>query len=560
MTDRPPAENADAGDAFRELQEAGALGLTALVAALVADWQRFVAALPAIPNGLQNVAPRERTQVLFDEAHRIHGSGGTFGYPDVSRAAAVLEPLLKRVLGSERISPAQLKRATRMVDRIHSAIARSPAEAAAKRGNVLTHGPVSNGKLVVGILAAHDADTQASLTTMISALGYQVRLIDPSRQEAADFAAVVVDEAAHDAGFVRTHVAAKCPVILLTDKVSFAGRVRAAQDGVTAVVPKPLDADELAGWLNALVGRGGAEPYSVLIVDDDVLLAQTYALTLQRTGMQATVVSEPARVFEALFARNYDLVMMHLQMPGVDGIDLARVIRQTRRFLFLPIIFVSAEEDKDRQLIARHVGGDDFISKPVDLDRLVRLVRLRAERARALRTAMERDGLTGLLTHGRFKERLHAELERCRRNGNHICLALMDLDHFKRVNDDYGHLVGDRVLRALARSLTSGLRSSDVVGRYGGEEFAVILMDTDPAKAAARIDTLRRRFGVQPFDTELGIFTVTLSVGVSGSAECADMETLIEAADKALYVAKREGRNLVRIAAQPPLAAVGTIE
>jgi diguanylate cyclase (GGDEF)-like protein len=136
----------------------------------------------------------------------------------------------------------------------------------------------------------------------------------------------------------------------------------------------------------------------------------------------------------------------------------------------------------------------------------------------------------------------------------------MDLDHFKRVNDDYGHLVGDRVLRALARSLTSGLRSSDVVGRYGGEEFAVILMDTDPAKAAARIDTLRRRFGVQPFDTELGIFTVTLSVGVSGSAESADMETLIEAADKALYVAKREGRNLVRIAAQPPLAAVGTIE
>jgi diguanylate cyclase (GGDEF)-like protein len=322
---------------------------------------------------------------------------------------------------------------------------------------------------------------------------------------------------------------------------------------VTAVVPKPVDADELAGWLNALAGRGGAEPYSILIVDHELLRAQTYALRLQRAGMHAHVFSEPARVFEALFAGNYDLVMVHLQMPGVDGIDLARVIRQTRRFLFLPIVFVSAEEDKDQQLLARQVGGDDFISKPVDLDRLVRLVRVRAERARALRTAMERDGLTGLLTHGRFKERLHSELDRCRRNGNRVCLAMMDLDHFKTVNDGYGHLVGDRVLRALAHCLTNNLRDSDVLGRYGGEEFAAILMDTEPAQAVERIDALRQRFGALPFGTELGTFTVTLSVGVAGSADYPDMDTLIEAADQALYLAKRDGRNGVRTAAQPLL-------
>jgi diguanylate cyclase (GGDEF)-like protein len=151
---------------------------------------------------------------------------------------------------------------------------------------------------------------------------------------------------------------------------------------------------------------------------------------------------------------------------------------------------------------------------------------------------------------------LAAELERSRRTGSSLSLVMVDLDHFKKVNDGYGHLVGDRVIRALARSLTNNLRKSDVVGRYGGEEFAAIIMDTEPAAAAAKIDALRQHFGAQHFDTERGTLTVTMSAGVAGCANYSDAEMLIEAADRALYLAKREGRNGVRIAAQPPLLGV----
>jgi diguanylate cyclase (GGDEF)-like protein len=236
---------------------------------------------------------------------------------------------------------------------------------------------------------------------------------------------------------------------------------------------------------------------------------------------------------------------MDVQMPEVDGIELARVIRQTRRHLSLPIVFLSAEQDTARQLLARKLGGDDFIPKPVDLDRLVTLVRLRAERARSLRAVMESDSLTGLLNHARFKERLALEMERARREGKELSLAIIDLDHFKSVNDTHGHLVGDRVIRGLARSLQKHLRRTDVIGRYGGEEFAALLPSTAPEQAANRMSQIRERFAVTPFDGAHRPFSVTFSAGVAGSLQHEGPEALISAADAALYAAKRAGRNRV---------------
>jgi diguanylate cyclase (GGDEF)-like protein len=236
---------------------------------------------------------------------------------------------------------------------------------------------------------------------------------------------------------------------------------------------------------------------------------------------------------------------MDMQMPGVSGIELARMIRQSRRHLSLPIVFLSAERDPARQLAARMLGGDDFISKPVDLGRLVSLVRMRAERAKRLRSIMDRDSLTGLLNHGRFIDRLHQELERCRRAGTEVSLALIDLDRFKNVNDVHGHLSGDQVLRTLAHSLSSGLRRIDVIGRYGGEEFGVILLDASPEAAFAAVDKIRQRFSEITFNAKESVFSATFSAGVSGSRSHSTPEQLIAAADAQMYLAKKAGRNRI---------------
>jgi diguanylate cyclase (GGDEF)-like protein len=284
-------------------------------------------------------------------------------------------------------------------------------------------------------------------------------------------------------------------------------------------------------------------------VDDDQLLAETFAEALTQAGMTARVVGDPAQALACVNDMLPDLILMDMQMPGIDGIELARMIRQSRRHLSLPIIFLSAERDIDRQLEARKFGGDDFITKPIEPARLAQLVRLRAERAVTLRSLMERDSLTGLYNHGSFKERLAQELERSRRANAEISLAMIDIDLFKQVNDSYGHLMGDSIIRALASTLTSGLRKIDVVGRYGGEEFAVILLETPPQAARDVIDKLRRRFAGGLFEASGKSFNVTFSAGVAGNRGRATLEEFIAAADAALYTAKRSGRDRVMIAA-----------
>jgi diguanylate cyclase (GGDEF)-like protein len=357
--------------------------------------------------------------------------------------------------------------------------------------------------------------------------------------------AAVISDGAENPLDRSAEMSAHCPVLFITSDVSVEARLAAARSGVDAILARPLDVSELAEWLNDLVGSHRETPLSILVVDDDDILAQTYALSLKTAGMHVLVEPDPAAALGQMTATYPDLVLMDLQMPHVSGIELAKMIRQSRRHLSLPIVFLSGERESERQLEARTLGGDDFICKPVDPERLVSLVRMRADRAIRLRSMMERDSLTGLLNHGRFIDRLDHELERCRRSGGELSLALIDVDSFKGVNDQYGHIRGDQVLRTLAQTLSAGLRRIDILGRYGGEEFGVLLLDTPPEAARAVIDKLRQRFSEIEFGGRNHIFNVTFSAGVSSSRMQSNAEELISMADEHMYRAKAGGRNRV---------------
>lgn len=336
------------------------------------------------------------------------------------------------------------------------------------------------------------------------------------------------------------------PVVLLASDVGFDLRLAAARVGVRAILKRPLDPIELLRCLKELDATAESDPLSVVLVDDDRLTADINAAILSAAAIDVVVVDNPRVAVEVIERVLPDLVLMDLCMPGVDGVELAQAVRLSRELMAIPIVFLSAEGDEGRQSAARRVGGDDFIQKPVDPRKFATQIKLRANRAKALRAMGERDGLTGLLDHSRFRERVTHEVSHCRRHGGELSLAIIDVDRFKAVNDRYGHLVGDQVLRTFAQLLTATLRVSDIVGRCGGEEFGVLLRNTDAHAAWSVIDKLRERFGSVPFAIGDDDLTVTVSAGVaSNEGRNLTSTDLLMAADRALYIAKATGRDKV---------------
>jgi diguanylate cyclase (GGDEF)-like protein len=240
---------------------------------------------------------------------------------------------------------------------------------------------------------------------------------------------------------------------------------------------------------------------------------------------------------------------MDVYMPGCTGIELAAVIRQQSAYLGIPIVYLSAETNLRKQLLALRLG-DDFLTKPIRPEYLISAVMSRVQRFRALRSLMLRDSLTGLLNHTAFEEYIGREIARVRRQGTPLAVALIDLDHFKTVNDTYGHPTGDRVLKSVARVLQQRLRRTDVIGRYGGEEFAVLFPNTIGRQAQRVVDEVRTTFAQVRHQSDSKEFHVTFSGGVATCPPYNEAARLTEAADQALYAAKEAGRNCVVLADQ----------
>jgi diguanylate cyclase (GGDEF)-like protein len=195
------------------------------------------------------------------------------------------------------------------------------------------------------------------------------------------------------------------------------------------------------------------------------------------------------------------------------------------------------------------LGGDDFLTKPISAEHLISAVSTRLRRYRVLRSFIERDGLTGLFNHAATKERLAQEIARATRLQHTFCFVMLDLDHFKSVNDTYGHPVGDRVLKNLTELLKRRLRPTDIIGRVGGEEFAIILLDTGKENAGKLLDELQKSFSrVLQYSDDQREFTITFSCGIAEYRIGDDANYIYKQADQALYQAKQTGRNRVVIA------------
>jgi diguanylate cyclase (GGDEF)-like protein len=332
-------------------------------------------------------------------------------------------------------------------------------------------------------------------------------------------------------------------IIFVSEEDDFDIRLQTVRAGGDAFFQFPLDIGRLIDRIESLNAKKEQEPYHILIVDDDPEQVSFHALLLQQAGMITSVARDPKQVVKLLIEAKPELILMDMYMPGCSGMELAAVIRQQEAFVSIPIVFLSVEKDMDKQIAAIKRGGDDFLTKPIRPEHLIASITNRAERTRSMRYLMERDSLTGLLNHSNLKEQLNREVMRSKRTGSEICFAMIDVDHFKKVNDTYGHLTGDRVLRGLARLLQERLRATDIIGRYGGEEFAVILLNTDLENAEQIVNEIRDKFSKLTQRVNGSEFHVTFSCGIASFPDYDTTDSLNEAADNALYEAKEKGRN-----------------
>jgi diguanylate cyclase (GGDEF)-like protein len=335
------------------------------------------------------------------------------------------------------------------------------------------------------------------------------------------------------------------PVVFFSGDDTIIARLEAVRAGSIAYLSRPVNIANLIDKLDVMSSARGHEPYRVMIVDDSLALTTYHAAVLEQVGMTVKAVHNPLKATEALLEFNPDLILIDIYMPECNGMELAKVIRQLDAFVSIPIVFLSTESNLDTQLFAMDLGGDDFLTKPIQPEHLISSVTSRIRRSLMLRSFMVRDSLTGLLNHTAIKDQLDSEVARAKRLAKPLSFAMIDIDNFKRVNDTFGHPVGDRVIKNLSRLLKQRLRASDLIGRYGGEEFAVVLVDADGAAALKVLDTIRNDFSQLSLVADGKEISVTFSCGIADVKQFPDANRLCDAADKALYKAKRAERNQV---------------
>lgn len=306
------------------------------------------------------------------------------------------------------------------------------------------------------------------------------------------------------------------------------------------------------------------EPPRILVVDDHPDNVAVLRARLEARGYRVDSAADGEAALDLIYAAPPDLVLLDVMMPRVDGIQVLRRIKGDRTLPFIPVILQTALDSTDHMVQGLDAGADDYIAKPINFRELearvrslLRIKRLQAElaaRERELSEANDRllmvsrtDGLTGVANRRYIEERLHEMWEHSLRLHEPLSVVLCDLDHFKRVNDEYGHQTGDAVLRQFAELARAAVREIDKVGRYGGEEFLIVLPGTVLDAAVTFAERLRCDVEGHDFAHEGGVLRRTVSCGVAGwpHPRIHDQEELVRAADEALYVAKETGRNRV---------------
>ncbi|MDG2989575.1 response regulator [Candidatus Synechococcus calcipolaris G9] len=337
------------------------------------------------------------------------------------------------------------------------------------------------------------------------------------------------------------------PSIVFTEQDTWRDRLAAIRLGGRVCLSKPIRADQVLTSVQQLLQRQDKTQANILTVDDDPVTLAVLKRLLEPWGMRVTAVQDPQRFWDVLEETNPDLLVLDVQMPGINGIELCQVVRNDSRWSRLPILFLTASRESAlvTQLFA--AGADDFVNKPIVGPELITRIVNRLDRTRLLKSLAEIDPLTGVANRRKATEDIDKFIDIAQEYQQSVCVALLDLDHFKQINDRYGHDVGDDVLVTTARILRQSLRSEDVVARWGGEEFLLGMYGVPLTAAHSRLQKCLDKLSQYTFKPgEQAPFQVSFSAGIAQFPHHGqDLTSLYRMADTYLYEAKAAGRRQI---------------
>ena len=534
-------------------------------------WERFRGAVVARVDVVEAAAvavlegtlDAETRRAAEREAHKLAGSVGTFGFAHGSRLARELELLLG---GSTPLGQAEALKLTDLAVALRRELAKPPALSAAAGAAPAAPAVVAGGAEAPLLLVVDDDQELAQRIAMeASGRGLRARVVgDAAAARAAvseDPPAVVLLDLSLGDGACGLELLGELsartppiPVVVLTARTAFTDRVEVARLGGQGFLQKPVPPAAAVEAVRQLLRRDRAQKGAVLAVDDDPQVLAAVSAVLSGEGLEVETVDDPLRFWEALESSAPDMVILDVDMPHVNGIELCRVMRNDRRWTAVPIVFLTARTDPETVQRIFAAGADDYVAKPIVGPELVTRVANRMERVRLHRSLAETDPLTGAANRRRSEELMGQLLHLSMRQQQPFSLAILDLDHFKGVNDRFGHGTGDDVLRRVARLLQRSFRAEDVVARWGGEEFVVGMYGMDKDDGVQRLADVLETLREEAFEGVPGEeFSVSFSGGVAHYPEDGgDLQTLYRAADAALYQAKENGRDRVLPAGWTP--------
>lgn len=330
------------------------------------------------------------------------------------------------------------------------------------------------------------------------------------------------------------------PAIVFTTRESFTDRVKVARLGGKGFLQKPISPSQVIEAINQVLQQSSIPSAHLMVVDDDPQVLDFLRTLLEPWGFQLTLLDKPQQFWQTIEKSPVDLLIFDVEMPELSGIDLCQVVRNDSRWSELPILFLSAHTDRETVQRVFLAGADDYVTKPIVGPELIARVLNRLERIQILRKLTEIDSLTGLVNRGKSVHNLNYLLDIAKRQNQNLCLVILDLDNLQQINEEYGHDIGDKILKRLGEILKQSFRREDVVARWDGDEFVIGLYGITEKQGLERINTIHKILNKQHFaDINYPNFTASFSIGIANYPEHgSDLQELYNAAKASLNRAK----------------------
>lgn len=505
----------------------------------------------------QNNLSQDLKEKAIREAHTLAGSLGTFGLPESSQISRQIEKIFKNEDLLKTTPPQYL------LDRLKT------LQEKLKKNTVIsteTSSVVEIKYQYCVLMIDEDMELFTALKDSAKFWKIEVIMVDNitnlSQQICEYQPQVILLNLGHnhhtdqsDQSFINgldllaelTQQYPQLPIITFTGQEEFFARIKAVRMGVKYLLQKPITPERVIHTIHQVLQQSNPTHSKLLIVDDDPQILEFLEETLKPWGFEVDLLSDPKKFWEILEESHPDLLILDIEMPDYNGIELCQVVRSDPDWSDLPILFLSTHTDPQTIERVFTVGADDYIHKPIVCAELIARVSNRLQRTKILRKLADIDSLTGVSNRRKSTQDIMQLLNLAQRENVPLCFAILDLDFFKKINDQYGHEIGDNVLMRFGELLRQTFRKNDIIARWGGEEFVLGLYRMTREDGLERLRDFLDLIHEQIFrDNQGNLFKITFSAGVAEYPhDGIDLKSLYHAADTALYEAKSTGRARV---------------